>query len=79
MAANAMPCLASKALLAVTTDFLAASAADTAVRAGSPSPHQFHEHVDLAISRERHGISDPAQLPVTNIAFLAAERAGCND
>ena len=35
------------------------------------SAHQFHEHVDLAIGRERHGIGDPAQLPAPDIALLA--------
>src|SRR5262249_37755798 len=90
MAANAMPCLASKALLAVTTGFFALSAAETAVRARSPSPplhspntansaDQFHEHVDLAICRECHGIGNPAQLPATNVSFLAARARGHGD
>jgi hypothetical protein len=38
MPASRAPCRASSALLAVTTDFLAARAAKTAALAGSPSP-----------------------------------------
>src|ERR671937_190362 len=36
------------------------------------SAHQLHEHVDLAIGRQRQGIADPAQLLAPDIARLAA-------
>ena len=36
------------------------------------SADQFDEHVDLAIRREGHGIDNPTQLTVPNIALLAA-------
>src|SRR6266436_10222982 len=76
MAANAMPCLASKALLAVTTDFLAASAAETAVRAGSPSPpiNSTNTSISPSVARVTGSATQRSLLcPISR--FLLRERA----
>ncbi len=72
IAASATPCRASSALLAVTTDFFAASAAEIAACAGFPlAADQLHEHIDLAIGCQRDRVGNPAQLLVIDVALLA--------
>ena len=71
-AASSTPCLASSALLAVTTDLPAASAASTA-RFGriAGAADQLDEHIDAGIARERDRIVDPAEFLQIDAAVLA--------
>ena len=67
------PCRASSALLAVTTDFLAASAAATAALAGSPSPPISSTNTSISSSAARAtGSADPAHPLEIDVAALAA-------
>ena len=79
-AASATPWRASSALLAVTTDLPAVSAAVTArLRRIARPADQFDEDVDAGIGRERHRVGDPAQLLEVDAALLGARARAHRD
>ena len=72
-AASSTPCLASNALLAVTTDLPAAKRRlDRALGRIAGAADQFDEDIDAGIARERNGIGKPCHLFEIDAAVLAA-------
>ena len=70
------PCLASSALLAVTTGLPGSSAASTAACAGSPAPPiSSTKHVDVRIVRQRDRIVEPARCRQIEAALLGLASA----
>ena len=62
-------------MLAVTTDLPAASAASTALLAGSPAPPISSTNTSMSVARERDRIGEPFQLRQIDAALLAAASA----
>ena len=71
--ASATPCCASSALLAVTTDLPAASAASTApLRGIAVAAHQLDEHIDLGIDAQARPDRRPSAISARSTPrFLA--------
>ena len=72
-AASLTPCAASSALLAVTTDLPAPSAASTAALAGSPAPPINSTNTSISGERaQRDRVGEPLHLLQIDAAVLAA-------